>query len=255
MEYAIIRVPAAALRRKPGHPREMVNQLLFGEAVKVLRTKNEQWVKVRSLHDDYEGWLTSSMLIPASKEAVKMNHPVVTTGLLDSLMIGEEKMMIPAGSTLPFFEAGKGKLGEMEFVFNGYSRDRFSQEPATAWIIQLAKTWLHAPYLWGGRTILGVDCSGFVQVIFKQAGIDLPRDAWQQAQIGKPVKKLEDALPGDLAFFDNRESIVHTGILLGNGEIIHASGSVRIDDINSRGIINRETGKRTARLRAIRRVV
>jgi uncharacterized protein YgiM (DUF1202 family) len=91
MEYAIIRVPAAALRRKPGHPREMVNQLLFGEAVKVLRTKNEQWVKVRSLHDDYEGWLTSSMLIPASKEAVKMNHPVVTTGLLDSLMIGNEK--------------------------------------------------------------------------------------------------------------------------------------------------------------------
>lgn len=255
MEYAFIRVPAAALRRKPAHPREMVNQLLFGEAVKILRTKNEQWVRVRSLHDEYEGWLTSTMLMFASKEEAKRKHPVVSTGLLDSLMIGDERMMIPAGSTLPYFDGVKGKLGELEFVFSGYSRDRFAQEPAAAWIIQMAKTWLHAPYLWGGRTILGVDCSGFVQVIFKQAGIDLPRDAWQQAQVGKPVKKLEEALPGDLAFFDNREDIVHTGILLGNGEIIHASGRVRIDDINSRGIINRETGKRTTRLRAIRRVV
>jgi gamma-D-glutamyl-L-lysine dipeptidyl-peptidase len=254
MEYAFIRVPAAALRRKPGHPREMVNQLLFGEAVKILRTKNNQWVKVRSLHDEYEGWLTSTMLIAADKDAVKAKHPVVTTGLLESLIIGDEKMMIPAGSTLPFFEGGKGKLGELEFVFNGFSRDRYAQEPAAAWIIQMAGTWLHAPYLWGGRTILGVDCSGFVQVIYKQAGIDLPRDAWQQAQMGNPVKKLEDAQPGDLAFFDNQEDIVHTGILLGNGEIIHASGRVRIDDITSKGIINRETGKRTARLRAIRRV-
>lgn len=255
MEYAFIRVPAAALRRKPGHPREMVNQLLFGEAVKILRIKNDQWIKVRSLHDEYEGWLTGSMLIAADKEAVKSKHPNVTTGLLDNLMIGDEKMMIPAGSTLPFFAEGKGKLGELEYSFNGFSRDRYAQEPAAAWIIQMAKTWLHAPYLWGGRTILGVDCSGFVQVIFKQAGIDLPRDAWQQAQVGKPVKKLEDALPGDLAFFDNREDIVHTGILLSNGEIIHASGRVRIDDITSKGIINRETGKRTSRLRAIRRVL
>ena len=194
------------------------------------------------------------MLIAADKEAVKVKHPVVTTGLLESLMMGDEKMMIPAGSTLPFFEGGKGKLGELEFVFNGFSRDRYAQEPAAAWIIQMAGTWLHAPYLWGGRTILGVDCSGFVQVIYKQAGIDLPRDAWQQAQMGNPVKKLEDAQPGDLAFFDNQEDIVHTGILLGNREIIHASGRVRIDDITSKGIINRETGKRTARLRAIRRV-
>ena len=216
--------------------------------------KNDQWVKVRSLHDEYEGWLTNSMLIAADKEAVKVKHPVVTTGLLESLMMGDEKMMIPAGSTLPFFEGGKGKLGELEFVFNGFSRDRYAQEPAAAWIIQMAGTWLHAPYLWGGRTILGVDCSGFVQVIYKQAGIDLPRDAWQQAQMGNPVKKLEDAQPGALAFFDNQEDIVHTGILLGNKEIIHASGRVRIDDITSKGIINRETGKRTARLRAIRRV-
>jgi len=251
----MIRVPAAALRRKAGHTREMVNQLLFGEAVRVLRRKNEQWVKIRSLHDDYEGWLTDSLLIPVSKEEAKMKHPVVSTGLLDSLQLGNEKMMIPAGSSLPFFKEGKGKLGNLDYHFNGFARDRFAQEPASSWIIQMAQTWLHAPYLWGGRTILGVDCSGFVQVIFKQAGIDLPRDAWQQAQTGKPVKKLEEALPGDLAFFDNREDIGHTGILLGNGEIIHASGRVRIDDIQSRGIINRETGKKTARLRAIRRLI
>ena len=114
--------------------------------------------------------------------------------------------------------------------------------------------WLNAPYLWGGRSILGVDCSGFVQVNFKLMGIDLPRDAWQQAQTGEPVKKLKDAVKGDLAFFDDKDEIVHVGILLGTDSIIHASGKVRIDSMDKKGITNNETGKRTHSLRAIRRL-
>jgi len=108
--------------------------------------------------------------------------------------------------------------------------------------------------MWGGRTPLGVDCSGFVQVNYKMMGIDLPRDAWQQAQEGKPVKKLKDAQAGDLVFFDDRDEIVHVGILLNNEQIVHASGKVRIDTIDKKGIINVDTDKRTHRLEAIRRL-
>lgn len=255
MEYAVIAVPAAPLRRKPGQRKEMVNQLLFGEFVKVIREKAGLWVKVKSLHDDYEGWLTASLLRPVSKEMARQRIRFVVTDQLGQLLLGENRMFVPGGASLPQFKDGQGLLGEEPYTFSGFYRDRDEQVPDAVLVCQLARGWLNAPYLWGGRTLLGVDCSGFVQVIFKMAGIDLPRDAWQQAQMGQVVKKLADAKAGDLAFFDNREDIVHTGILLGNHEIIHAQGKVRIDDITNKGIINRETGKRTARLRAIRRVI
>jgi cell wall-associated NlpC family hydrolase len=161
--------------------------------------------------------------------------------------------MIPAGSSLPSFEEGKGKLGEQAYLFSEPYITRDQQVPGEELVKKLTAPWLHAPYLWGGRCPLGVDCSGFVQVIFKQMGIDLPRDAWQQAQEGKAVKKFSEARTGDLAFFDNKEDIVHVGILLGNGQIIHSSGRVRIDNIDKKGIINVATGKRMLRLKAIRR--
>jgi cell wall-associated NlpC family hydrolase len=107
--------------------------------------------------------------------------------------------------------------------------------------------------MWGGRTIFGVDCSGFVQVNYKMMGVDLLRDAWQQAQQGKTVKKLKEAVCGDLAFFDDKEEIVHVGILLGPEQIIHASGKVRIDTIDKKGIVHGHTGRRTHLLRSIKR--
>lgn len=253
MEFAIVSVPAAPVRRKPRHQREMVNQLLFGEAVKVLNERGKLWVKVRSLHDNYEGWMTRTQLEEVTESEAKAGSSFVSSGLLNTITVAGAVMHIPAGSLLPAFDGSNGKLGKVEYSYEGSHIKKEEQQPGTVLLEKLTMQWLNAPYLWGGRTILGVDCSGFVQVNYRMLGIDLPRDAWQQAQEGSAVKKLKEAQAGDLAFFDDKEEIVHVGILLGNDKIIHASGRVRIDSIDKRGITSSSTGERTHQLKAIRR--
>ena len=122
-------------------------------------------------------------------------------------------------------------------------------------LVALGRPFLGTAYLWGGKSIFGVDCSGFVQQLYKLFGIFLPRDAYQQAEVGELVGFLQEAKLGDLAFFDNDEGrITHVGMLLSDRLIMHASGNVRIDPIDHAGIIHRITGKRTHHLRLIKRV-
>jgi len=253
MDFAIITVPAAPVRRKPLHRMEMTNQLLFGESIKILKLKGELWVKIQSLHDGYEGWITNSMYTMVAPEIAKARNLYVAADMLQPITFGKQKLFIPAGSSLPFFENGKGRIGSHIWQYEGSYYKLGALIPSSEVVKKLTEPWLNAPYCWGGRIILGVDCSGFAQVIFKLMGIDLPRDAWQQAQVGKPVKKFKNSQPGDLVFFNNKEEIVHVGILLSADTLIHSSGKVRIDKIDRKGIINAETGKRTLSLRAIRR--
>ena len=255
MEFATVIVPAAAVRRKAKHQSEMTNQLLFGEKVEIIKEKGSLWLKVRSLHDGYEGWMTNTLLHEINEEEAHHYCPYVTTCHLDTIHINQMKMHVPLGSSLPRFNEGTGSINGTTFDFDGSFYRRNENAPGEELIKQLSFQWLNAPYLWGGRTVLGVDCSGFVQVNFKMMGIDLPRDAWQQAQEGRVIKKLKEAVCGDLAFFDDKDEIVHVGILLGDNRIIHASGKVRIDMIDNKGIINSDTGKRTHSLRVIKRCI
>ena len=253
MEYAVVTVPAAPVRRKAKHQNEMVNQLLFGETVGILKAKGNLWAKISSLHDGYEGWLTRTLIEPIEEIYAKVKNEFITTDMLGFISINEKTMNIPLGSSLPGFSNGVGKSGHLSYQFNGNYLKRNEQQPNADRLKLFTTRWLNAPYMWGGRTILGVDCSGFVQVNYKMMGIDLPRDAWQQAQEGNAVKKLKEAQAGDLVFFDDKDEIVHVGILLNNEQVIHASGKVRIDTIDKKGIINTDTGKRTHQLEAIRR--
>lgn len=253
MEYAVVSVPAAPMRRKPRHQREMVSQLLFGEMVQVLREKGELWVKVQSLHDEYEGWMTRTLLTEISEKEATVPVQALTTGLINTIHINGQSMHLPMGASLPGLNNGKGKIGALEYEFTGNAGNPSAESASGELVESLSRQWLNAPYCWGGRTLFGVDCSGFVQVNFKMMGIALPRDAWQQAQDGESIKKLKEAQKGDLAFFDDKEEIVHVGILLDSEHIIHASGKVRIDRIDKKGIINSDTSTRTHRLQAIRR--
>lgn len=252
MQYAACKVPAAPVRKRNDHKSEMVNQVLFGETMVLLKEK-KKWAKVRTFLDGYEGWVVLSQLEEVSEEIANTIAPWVTTDMFNAILIGENKMNISFGASLLSWDVSGSKFGKIDYSFFGNKINRNEVQPDPEWLINFTKQWLNAPYLWGGRTPLGVDCSGFVQTIFKTLGINLSRDAWQQAQQGERVKKLRDAVTGDLAFFDDKDEIVHVGILLNNEQIIHASGKVRIDAIDKKGIINSDTGKRTHRLRTIRR--
>lgn len=253
MEYAIVIAPAAPVRRKAKHQAEMVNQLLFGDAVRVLKAKKEIWYKVQSLHDNYEGWVTSHMLEPVAEAEARQPSLFMTAAALNSIQLGETTLQVPAGASLPGFVDGSGHIGRHTYQFSGAVLARVTVERTPELVEQTATAWLNTPYLWGGRTLMGIDCSGFAQIVFKMLGTDLSRDAWQQAQEGITVNKLKEAVAGDLAFFDDRDEIVHVGILLSPDTIIHAAGKVRIDKIDKKGIIHSDTGKRTHSLRAIKR--
>ena len=245
MEYAMISAPAAPVRRKARHSSEMVNQLLFGEVVLVLRRKNELWVRVKSLHDGYEGWLTTTLIDPL-KEYLPSPQQIISAELLSRIQLGERILHIPFGSLL-------STLNNEDYAFGGRVMKPGLAPPSVMQLCELALTWLNVPYLWGGRTPLGIDCSGLVQVLFSTQGIFLPRDAWQQAQSGTLVKKFRDARPGDLLFFDEKEEIVHVGILVEPGVMIHSSGRVRLDPVDKKGMVNAEIRSRKLKLQMIRR--
>jgi gamma-D-glutamyl-L-lysine dipeptidyl-peptidase len=179
---------------------------------------------------------------------------VYTVGeVVGEISANKGKIVVPFGSSLPFFKESNGKLSNEDYSYTGIVNNRFENLAPADSIKRLTNAWLNAPYLWGGRTPLGVDCSGFVQVIYKQLSIDLPRDAKQQAKKGKKIIFFSDVQCGDLAFFGNKKAITHVGILLGDGTVIHASGRVRIDEINKRGITSDGVFLKQYLLKCIRR--
>lgn len=254
MDYAACVVPAAPVRKKATHKCEMVNQLLFGETMEVLKIKNGEWLKVRSLHDKYTGWIRMNMVEPVEESFAKGYNEWVVGELINTLHQGDRQMNVSVASSLLGYADGEGKFGNFEYQFWDTCYRRNDAIPQPELVKQLVHVWLNAPYMWGGRTPLGVDCSGFTQVIFKMMGIDLWRDAYLQAEQGIKIHSLSDVQYGDLAFFiDRKARIEHVGIILNDQEIIHSSGKVRIDNVDAEGIVNTDTGKLTHRLKTIRR--
>jgi len=244
---AICKVPVSPMRAGSSHRAEMVSQLLFGELVEILESTDD-WVRIKSVADNYEGWCQPAHIMVVNEKLV-VHAPVYASDWINPVMVDEEIMWVPYGSRMDLIVQPPLTA---ELFYRG---NRLQPVELTSSILlEYAMKYINTAYLWGGRSVFGVDCSGLSQQVFRMAGIFIPRDAYQQALQGDSVGMLEEAQAGDLAFFDNEEGrITHVGILISEQAIIHSSGMVRIDVIDDKGIIHSDTGKRTHKLHSIRR--
>ena len=253
MQYGISNLSLISMRNEPADQAEMVNQVLFGEHFKAIETR-KKWSKIRLAHDSYEGWVCNKQWLEISEEDYKQldkDISTITTDILDIITKNQHQQIV-IGSILPFYKSGHALINNEMYKFDGLTTPGFVKKEK---LIENALIYLNAPYLWGGRSPLGIDCSGLTQMVYRLQGIDLPRDAYQQAKVGTTLSFVEESEPGDLAFFDNNEGkVIHVGIILKDNHIIHASGKVRIDRIDQQGIFNTETGIHTHKLRLIKSI-
>lgn len=234
MEKYYCSVSVSPIRAEVSEKSEMTSQILYGETCEIIKTEG-LYSKIKMDFDGYEGWVNSSVLKKENSEISK-NLMTQNYGVFD---LPEGRNLISLGSEVAF---------ETEnFVDNNNIRES---------LVGSAKKFINVPYLWGGRSYFGIDCSALVQLVYKIHGIALPRDADKQAELGEARDFVEESEPGDLAFFEDETGFIsHVGLVLSPFELIHASGKVRIDSLDFSGIYNAEKNKHTHKLRMVKTVI
>lgn len=254
MKYAVCAVPVSALKKEPAHKSEMVSQLLFGECCTVLESDGDNWIKIKCRYDNYEGWCQANHLIEIREMDFLQIDTALTDDWVNEVNYNGDPMYVPLGCSVTLVNQGNVFLKKNSVQYAGkiWKPKKVKLNPVT--IKHISHKYLNSAYLWGGKSVFGIDCSGFSQMVYKFLNVQLPRDAWQQAEKGNAVNTLQESVCGDLAFFDNEEEkITHVGIILNPQEIIHSSGKVRVDKIDNEGIKNAETKQRTHKLKIIKR--
>ncbi|MCC6371370.1 MAG: C40 family peptidase [Bacteroidia bacterium] len=259
MQSGICLLSVVAARKEPSGSSEMVTQLLFGDYYTVLE-QTESWLKIVTAFDNYECWISAKQhhkISPGTLDKLKSQSSQISSEFIHSIQNVQTGVSFPIsmGASLPFYNQNRCVIEGQEFVFDGKTVVAGTKNTAEN-ILNTARQFLNAPYLWGGKTPFGIDCSGFTQTVYKLNGYQLPRDAYQQVELGSPLSFVEEAEAGDLAFFDNEEGrITHVGILLNNQEIIHASGFVKIEKFDHYGIYNAANRGYSHTLRVIKRIL
>jgi len=229
MSYFIILSPVSPVHKKPEFQSEMVTQALLGETCTLLKT-HENWRYVKQW-DGYEGWIHSFYGFESEKpyeathsffeltgyaEHVKESRKIVYGSKLK--LMNTDKLLFPDGWE------GSAPNGFRLPSFNKLSRDNILKE---------GRRFLGVPYLWGGKSSLGIDCSGLIQTIFKSMDVELPRDAWQQGEYFKDYTiPLGSVKIGDILFFGKNEKITHTALSSGGSNFLHSQGWVKEESLD-----------------------
>ena len=253
MEYGICNLAMIPLRVEASDRSEQVSQVLFGETFEILEWA-EKWVNIVTTNDNYTGWIGRLQFIMlghiAYKRFKQTPPPLTYRAVTQAWKIANNSILyLPMGCSLAFLEGTTCHIGDERFEIIGEIGE-------TENMAITATSFLNTPYLWGGRTHFGIDCSGFTQAVFKLQGLNLLRDASQQFEQGYTINSLHETKLGDLAFFDNEDGkVVHVGIMLNNEKIIHASGKVKIDSIDEKGIYSDELKRYTHKFREVKRMI
>mgnify|MGYP000918043303 CR=1 FL=1 len=252
--FGICNLAIVPLRAEASDRSEMTSQVLFGEHFKILE-QTEKWSYIEIAFDGYNGWIDNKQfktITEAQFKSLTACPIVLNADLIEYITTPNNQLLpIPLGASLTFLDFHE--INTENYAFEGL---KSSGVTAKDNLVKTAFMYLNAPYLWGGKTPFGLDCSGMMQMVYKLNGYQLLRDASQQATQGEPLSFIEESEPGDLAFFDNEEGkIIHVGMIMENNYIIHAHGKVRIDRLDHLGIYNVDTKRHTHKLRVIKKII
>jgi hypothetical protein len=251
MQTGICHLSLVPVRAEPSDRSEMVTQLLFGDRWTLLG-EEEKWLRIRIDQDDYEGWIDRNQG-HFCEPATEPEDAAYALEIVQAATGPQQHINLVLGSRLAHFDGMNFRNDREKMVYNGQTT-QVNQGLKPEFLPKMALKYLGCPYLWGGKSPFGIDCSGFVQILYRLAGISLPRDAGDQAGSGESVDFAHMAHANDLAFFENEEGrIIHVGMMLDSTRIIHASGQVRIDQLDHHGIYNQQTGRYSHKLRIIKR--
>tara|TARA_B100000029_G_scaffold450943_1_gene475171 strand:- start:202 stop:951 length:750 start_codon:yes stop_codon:yes gene_type:complete len=249
MRFGICNLSIVPIRSESSDKSEQISQIIYGEVFSILE-ETTKWSKIKLNYDNYIGWIDNKQFVEI--EEVNFNNLTTEPAIYSYDLVefvenlNHELTPIPIGSS----------LNGLKILNHRYDGNKISGTKDKSHIISTAMRFLNSPYLWGGRTPFGIDCSGFVQMVYKLNGYKLERDSYQQAKLGTALGFIEESEPGDLAFFDNEEGrITHVGIIMENNKIIHASGKVRIDGLDQTGIYNSQTKSHSHKLRVIKKII
>jgi len=252
--FGICNLAIVPLRLEPSDRSEMTSQVLFGEHFKILE-ETPKWSRIELGFDSYIGWIDNKQfktITEADYNSLQTTAPMLNADLIEYITSSNNSLLpIPIGSAITFLD--QPSVNTEDFIFEGLKASGVTNKQQ---LLQTAFLYLNSPYLWGGKTPFGIDCSGFVQMVYKLNGYAMLRDASQQATQGEALSFIEESEPGDLAFFDNEEGrIIHVGIIMEDNYIIHAHGKVRIDRLDHLGIYNVDTKRHSHKLRVIKKII
>ncbi len=254
MNKGICLLSVIPVRENPDDKSELVTQLIWGEMFNILKNDNNKWLYIKTFFDNYEGWISKNQISLLDEE--QFNELASKKPIRVSSLIGVVKdlksgcsYLIPAGSDIYNINDRIFSLAGKSFKYDG---ELNCNDKKTH--VDYALLFINTPYLWGGRSPMGIDCSALVQLAFKLAGVNVKRDAYLQAEEGEKINDFDNIQPGDLLFFDENNKIKHVGISLNSKSIIHAHGMVKIDKYDKKGIFDEEKKEYSHKLCMIRRI-